>query len=138
MSKRLSEELEFLGALAPVSVAAATATTTGYIDASETEEVCFLLSAASLASGKTIKATLMGSNAAAGTGAKAVSEEISFKASAAMTKVVIPISYKVRGDGYRYLAVKFQHDSADAVLFGVDAIRRARYQPADNAWRVEV
>ena len=119
-------------------MAAATATTTGYIDASESEEVCFLLSAASLASGKTIKATLMGSNAAAGTGAKAVSEEISFKASAAMTKVVIPISYKVRGDGYRYLAVKFQHDGADAVVFGVDAIKRARYQPADNAWRVEV
>ena len=79
----------------------------------------------------------MGSNVEAGTGAKAVSEEISFKASAAMTKVVIPISYKVRGDGYRYLAVKFQHDSADAVLFGVEAIRRARYQPADNAWTVE-
>ena len=66
MSKRLSEELEFLGALAPVSVAASTATTTGYIDASETEEVCFLLSAASLASGKTIKATLMGSTVEAG------------------------------------------------------------------------
>ena len=36
----------------------------------------------------------------------------------------------------RYLAVKFQHDAADAVVCGVLAAAKQVYRPAPNAWTV--
>ena len=46
--KRIFEKLAFANVFAPQSVAASTEKTTGYVDASGTEEVAFLISAAAL------------------------------------------------------------------------------------------
>ena len=58
--KRIFEKLAFANVFAPQSVEASTEKTTGYVDASGTEEVAFLISAAALGKGKSLTVTLMG------------------------------------------------------------------------------
>ena len=52
--KRIFEKLAFANVFAPQSVEASTEKTTGYVDASGTEEVAFLISAAALGKGKSL------------------------------------------------------------------------------------
>ena len=58
--KRIFEKLAFANVVAPQSVEASTEKTTGYVDASGTEEVAFLISAAALGKGRSLTVTLMG------------------------------------------------------------------------------
>ena len=55
--KRIFEKLAFANVFAPQSVEASTEKTTGYVDASGTEEVAFLISAAALGKGKSLTVT---------------------------------------------------------------------------------
>ena len=76
--KRICESLAFVTALAPKSVSASTDTTSGYVDASGADEVCFILSAGALGAGKSLTATLMAAGDAEGSGAAAVGEAVTF------------------------------------------------------------
>lgn len=134
--KRMHDEFANVCVLAPASVAASTLTTSGFVDAKGKSEVAFLVTAASLASGKTITVGIYTSDAATGTSAVKVAEQ-TFTASEAMTKVLISASYKPKAGGGRYVGLKIKHDSADAVIFAATASERDVYRPADNAWALE-
>lgn len=134
--KRMHDEFANSCVLAPVSVAASTLTTSGFIDARGKSEVEFLVSAASLANGKTITVGIYTSDAAAGTSAMKVAEK-TFTASEAMTKVLIAASYKPKADGGRYVGLKIKHDSDAAVIFAATSSERDVYRPADNGWALE-
>ena len=54
MSNRLHEELDIRCVKAPASIATATATKSDYVDGSGVDEIAFLWSMATLASGKTM------------------------------------------------------------------------------------
>ena len=134
--KRICESLAFVTALAPKSVSASTDPTSGYVDASGADEVCFILSAGALGAGKSLTATLMAAGDAEGSGAAAVGEAVTFTDAVGTEPQTALISYKVDPQKGRYLAVKFQHDAADAVVCGVLAAAKQVYRPAPNAWTV--
>lgn len=134
--KRLTDCYAVSCVLAPASVAASTETTTGFVDAKGKSEIAFLVAAASLANGKKLTVAVYAGSDASGTGAKKVAEKV-FTASAAMEKVLVSASYKPKdGDG-RYVGIKFQHDSAAAVVCGVTAAAADIYHPAENGWTLE-
>ena len=120
--KRIFEKLAFANVFAPQSVEASTEKTTGYVDASGTEEVAFLISAAALGKGKSLTVTLMAADDASGSGAKAVGEAAVF-------------TDPVNG---RYVAVKLQHDAAAAVVCGVLAAADGMYLPPANGMTLVV
>lgn len=134
--KRLSDFFHHECVLAPVSVAASTATPTGFVDTKGRAEVAFLVSLAALAKGKSVTVGLYTSDAAAGTGAVKVAEQ-KFTAAEAMTKVVVSASYKPTSLHGRYVGVKFQHDGADATLCSVTASSKEQFHPAENALVLE-
>ena len=134
--ERICESLAVVTALAPQSVSASTDTTSGYVDASGADEVCFLLSAAALGAGKGVTVTLMAASDAEGSDAAAVGEAVTFTDAAGTEPQTAVISYKVDPQVGRYLAVKFQHNAADAVVCGVLAAARQIYRPAPGGWTV--
>ena len=92
--KRIFEKLAFANVFAPQSVAASTEKTTGYVDASGTEEVAFLISAAALGKGKSLTVTLMAADDASGSGAKAVGEAAVFTDPVGTEPQVVAVSYR--------------------------------------------
>ena len=98
--------------------------------------MCFILSAGALGAGKSLTATLMAAGDAEGSGAAAVGEAVTFTDAVGTEPQTALISYKVDPQKGRYLAVKFQHDAADAVVCGVLAAAKQVYRPAPNAWTV--
>ena len=130
--KRIFEKLAFANVFAPQSVEASTEKTTGYVDASGTEEVAFLISAAALGKGKSLTVTLMAADDASGSGAKAVGE------AAVFTDQVVAVSYQVSPLNGRYVAVKLQHDAAAAVVCGVLAAADGMYLPPANGMTLVV
>lgn len=136
--RRLSDIYASRCVLAPVSVAAETLTASAFVDAAGVDEVCFLVSAAALAEGKHITVGIYASDDASGAGAT-VCEEATFAASAETAKqlTLITLSHKPKAGEGRYLAVKFKHDAAEALLCAVSASVGTMYRPAANLWAVE-
>ena len=133
--KRIFEKLAFANVFAPQSVEASTEKTTGYVDASGTEEVAFLISAAALGKGKSLTVTLMAADDASGSGAKAVGEAAVFTDPVPQ---VVAVSYQVSPLNGRYVAVKLQHDAAAAVVCGVLAAADGMYLPPANGMTLVV
>ena len=134
--KRIFEKLAFANVFAPQSVEASTEKTTGYVDASGTEEVAFLISAAAL--GKSLTVTLMAADDASGSGAKAVGEAAVFTDPVGTEPQVVAVSYQVSPLNGRYVAVKLQHDAAAAVVCGVLAAADGMYLPPANGMTLVV
>lgn len=136
--RRLSDIYASRCVLAPVSVAAETLTASAFVDAAGVDEVCFLVSAAALAEGKHITVGVYASDDGSGAGAT-VCEEATFAASAETAKqpTLITLSHKPKAGEGRYLAVKFKHDAAEALLCVVSASVGTMYRPAANLWAVE-
>ena len=134
--KRLTDLYELSCVSAPASVSASTEATSGFVDAKGKSEVAFLVSAASLANGKKLTVAVYAGNDANGTGAKKVAEKV-FESGDAMTKVLASVSYKPNAADGRYVGVKFQHDSAAAVICAAMAATADIYHPAVNSWTLE-
>ena len=133
---RIAENWNIQTAMAPASVSATTATTSGYVDASGAEEVAFIVSTAPLGAGKTLTVTLMGANDSAGDGAAAIGDAVTFTDAVGTEPQAAVVSYRVDPQKARYLAVKFQHDGAAAVICSVAAASKSIYRPAKNPWAV--
>lgn len=131
--KRINEELVFQTAFAPQSVAASTEKTSEYIDVSGVNEIAFLVSVAPLGAGKSLTVTLLASDDSSGSGAEEV-ETATFTDAEGTNSQTAVVSYLPSATTGRYLAVKFQHDGAAAVVCGVVAAANTMYLPADNGW----
>ena len=127
--KRISEALSFQQVLAPQSVAASTDKTTNYVDSSGLEEIAFLISTAALGDGKSLTVSLLASGNSEGSGAEDV-----FTDSVGTAPRAAVVTYRPTALHGRYVAVKFQHDGAAAVVCGVTAISSGLYLPAGNDW----
>ena len=140
--KRIFEKLAFANVFAPQSVEASTEKTTYpvvfSVDASGTEEVAFLISAAALGKGKSLTVTLMAADDASGSGAKAVGEAAVFTDPVGTEPQVVAVSYQVSPLNGRYVAVKLQHDAAAAVVCGVLAAADGMYLPPANGMTLVV
>lgn len=135
--KRMNEALAFQNILAPQSVSASTDTTSAYVDVSGVDEVVFLLSAAALGAGKSLTVSLMAGSDSAGSDAQEIGKAV-FTDSVGTEPQVAVVSYRVSALRGRYVAVKFQHDGADAVICGVLAAAAGLYLPAANGWTLVV
>lgn len=134
--RRIVENLDIQTAMAPASVNASTDTTSGYVDASGAAEVAFIVSTAPLGAGKTLTVTLMGANDSEGDGAAAIGDAVMFTDTVGTEPQAAILSYRVDPQKARYLAVKFQHDGAAAVICSVAALCKSVYRPAENPWVV--
>lgn len=134
--ERICEHLAFVTILAPQSVAASTDTTSGYVDVSGADEAAFLLSTAALGAGKGVTVTLLAASDAEGSDAAAVGEAVTLTDAVGTEPQTAVISCKADPQRGRYLALKFQHNAADAVLCSVTAAIQQTYRPAPNAWTV--
>ena len=132
--ERICEHLAFVTILAPKSVAASTDTTSGYVDVSGADEAAFLLSTAALGAGKGVTATLLTATDASGSNAEEVGEALEFTDAAGTEAQAVVVSYKVDPQRGRYVAVKFQHDAAAAVICSAVAAAKMTHRPAANAW----
>lgn len=135
--KRISEALAFQNVLAPQSVDASTDKTTAYVDASGAEEVVFLLSVAALGAGKSLTVTLLASEGSSGSEAQEVGSA-KFTDSVGTEPQVAVVTCRPSALHGRYVAVKFQHDGAAAVVCGVLAAADELYLPAANGWSLVV
>lgn len=135
--KRISECLAFKNVLAPQSVAASKDVTSAYVDASGTTEVAFLISTGALGAGKSLKVSLMAAEATTGAGAAEV-KAAQFTDAVGKDPQVAVISYKVRPENGRFLAVKIQHDAAAEVICGVAAVSDGLYLPEANGWTLAI
>ena len=131
--KRISEALSFQQVLAPQSVSATTDKTTNYVDSSGLEEIAFLISTAALGDGKSLTVSLLASGNSEGSGAEEVCKAV-FTDSVGTAPRAAVVTYRPTALHGRYVAVKFQHDGAAAVVCGVTAISSGLYLPAGNDW----
>ncbi len=132
--ERIVETLAIKTVLAPQSVSASTDTTTGYVDASGADEVDIIISTAALGAGKGVTATLLAATDASGSNAEEVGEALEFTDAAGTEAQAVVVSYKVDPQRGRYVAVKFQHDAAAAVICSAVAAAKMTHRPAANAW----
>ena len=132
--ERIVETLAIKTVLAPQSVSASTDTTTGYVDASGADEVDIIISTAALGAGKGVTATLLTATDASGSNAEEVGEALEFTDAAGTEAQAVVVSYKVDPQRGRYVAVKFQHDAAAAVICSAVAAAKMTHRPAANAW----
>ena len=132
--ERIVETLAIKTVLAPQSVSASTDTTTGYVDASGADEVDIIISTAALGAGKGVTATLLTATDASGSNAEEVGEALEFTDAAGTEAQAVVVSYKVDPQRGRYVAVKFQHDAAEAVICSAVAAAKMTHRPAANAW----
>ena len=135
--KRINEALAFQTAFAPQSVAASTEKTSDYIDVSGVTEIAFLVSAAPLGANKSLTVTLLASDDSGGSGAEEVGTA-TFTDSVGTAPRTAVVSCRPSALTGRYLAVKFQHDAAAAVVCGVVAAANTMYLPAVNGWTLAV
>lgn len=132
--ERIVETLAIKTVLAPQSVSASTDTTTGYVEASGADEVDIIISTAALGAGKGVTATLLTATDASGSNAEEVGEALEFTDAAGTEAQAVVVSYKVDPQRGRYVAVKFQHDAAAAVICSAVAAAKMTHRPAANAW----
>ena len=132
--ERIVETLAIKTVLAPQSVSASTDTTTGYVDGSGADEVDIIISTAALGAGKGVTATLLTATDASGSNAEEVGEALGSTEAAGTEAQAVVVSYKVDPQRGRYVAVKFQHDAAAAVICSAVAAAKMTHRPAANAW----
>ena len=134
---RINEELVFQTAFAPQSVAASTEKTSDYIDVSGVREIVFLVSVAPLGANKSLTVTLLASDDSSGSGAEEV-ETAAFTDAEGTAPQTAVVSFRPSALTGRYMAVKFQHDGAAAVVCGVVAAANTLYLPAASGWTLVV
>ena len=134
---RINEELVFHTAFAPQSVAASTEKTSDVIDVSGVKEIVFLVSAAPLGAGKSLTVKLLASDDSSGSGAEEV-ETATFTDAEGTAPQTAVVSCRPSALTGRYMAVKFQHDGAAAVVCGVVAAANTLYLPAVSGWSLVV
>lgn len=133
---RIMEAMKAEVACVPVSLAASTDSTPIYISAAKKRQLAFAVTTAALANGKKLTVAVYGATDASGTGATKLGEK-EFTAAAAMASAVAVVDVKPQS-AYSHYAVKFQHDSAAAVVCGAVAFGDAMYLPANNDWALTV
>ena len=134
---RISEALTFQNVLAPKSVNASTDKTTAYVDTSGGEEVVFLVSVAALGANKSLNVTLLAASDSSGSDAQEV-KNAKFTDAVGTAPQMVVVTYRPNALHGRYVAVKFQHDAAAAVVCGVTAAANGLYLPAANSWTLVV
>lgn len=134
---RINEELVFQTVLAPQSVDASTPKTSEYVDASGVEELVFLVSAAPLGANKSLTVTLMAASDSEGSDAEEVGTA-KFTDSVGTNPQTAVVSCRPSAGTGGYLAVKFQHDGAAAVVCGVVAAANTMYLPVVSGWTLVV
>ena len=134
---RIHEELVIQNVFAPQSVTASSEKTSAYVDVSDVEEISFLISAAPLGANKSLTVTLLASDDSSGSGAEEV-ETATFTDSEGTDPRTAVVTYRPSALHGRYVAVKFQHDGAAAVICGVLAASDGLYLPAANGWTLVV
>lgn len=133
---RIPEELAVASVMAPASVSASTATTTEYLDAAGAAQVAFLITAAPLGAGKSLTVTLMAADDGEGSNAQELGTATFTDADGTAPQTAV-VSYEVSALNGRYLAVKFQHDAAAAVICSAVALADQIYRPA-GGWTLVV
>ena len=133
----INEEMVFQTVFAPQSVAASTEKTTDYIDASGVKEIVFLVSAAPLGAGKSLTVKLLASDNSGGSDAEEVGTATFTDAEGTAPQTAV-VSCRPSALTGRYMAVKFQHDGAAAVICGVIAAANTLYRPVANGWTLVV
>ena len=78
----------------------------------------------------------MGANDSEGDGAAAIGDAVTFTDAVGTEPQAAVVSYRVDPQKARYLAVKFQHNAAAAVICSAAAASKSRYRPAQNPWVV--
>ena len=121
MSNRLHEELDIRCVKAPASIATATATKSDYVDGSGVDEIAFLWSMATLASGKTMTIKIYAADD--DTGTKTAGDD-------AIAQATGCASIKVAGDQKRFYCAEITHDAGSGVICSCVAIARPFYCPA--------
>ena len=134
---RINEELVFQTAFGPQSVAASTEKTPDYIDVSGVKEIVFLVSVAPLGANKSLTVTLLASDDSSGSGAEEVGTATFTDAEGTAPQTAV-VSFRPSALTGRYMAVKFQHDAAAAVVCGVVAAANTLYLPAASGWTLVV
>lgn len=134
---RIHEELVFQNVFAPQSVTASTEKTSAYVDVSDVEEIAFLISAAPLGANKSVTVTLLASGDSEGSNAETVGTATFTDAVGTAPQTAV-VSYRPSARNGRYMAVKFQHDAAAAVVCGVVAASNTMYLSAENGWTMAV
>ena len=130
---QINEELVFQTVFTPQSVTASTEKTSEYVDTSGVEEIAFLISAAPLGANKSLTVTLLASSDSEGSDAEEV-ETATFTDSVGTSAQTAVVSYRPSALNGRYMAVKFQHDGAAAVVCGVVAAANTMYRPVVSDW----
>ena len=134
---RIPEELAVASVMAPASVSASTGTTTEYLDASGASEVTFLVTCAPLGANKSLTVTLLAAADAEGEGEEELGEA-TFTDAVGTGPQTAAVSCRVSALHGRYLAVKFQHDAAAAVICAAVALADQLYRPAAGGWTLVV
>lgn len=135
--KRIFEELARGIVFAPQAVATATQKTSGFVAASETGEVEFLLATGPVASGKKLTVEVYAADDEAGAGAVKVADAV-FTADKAMSEALVTVSCKPHAEHGAYLGVKFKHDTGADLVCAVVAASRVDFLPAENGWTLAV
>ncbi|MBQ6359031.1 MAG: hypothetical protein IJI97_08815 [Clostridia bacterium] len=130
MSNRLHEELDIRCVKAPASIATATATKSDYVDGSGVDEIAFLWSMATLASGKTMTIKIYAADDDTGTNATVVATGTKTAGDDAIAKATGCASIKVAGDQKRFYCAEITHDAGSGVVCSCVAIARPFYSPA--------
>ena len=134
---RIHEGLAFQNVFAPQSVDASTDKTTAYVDLSGVDEAVFLISTAALGAGKSLTVKLMAASDSSGSDAEEIGSA-KFTDEAGTEPQLAVVTYRPTAAHGRYVAVKFQHDGAAAVICGVTAAADGLYLPAANGWSLAV
>lgn len=137
MMIRIHEERTIAQVLAPQSAGASTEKTSSYIDACEASEVAFVVSCAPLGAGKSLTVTLLAADDASGSGAAELKTTVFTDAAGTQPQAAV-VSYQVRPENGRYIALKVQHDGAAAVVLGIAALCDSFYRPQSGGWVMTV
>lgn len=134
---RIHEALAFQNVFAPQSVAATTDKTSDYVDMSGVDEAVFLISTAALGAGKSLTVKLLAASDSEGSDAQEIGSA-KFTDAEGTAPQLAAVSYRASALHGRYVAVKFQHDGAAAVVCGVTAAADTLYLPASSGWTLVV
>lgn len=130
MNCRIFEAVSHALVLAPVSVATATLTpTTTFVDMQAVMNTDFVVSAASMNSGKKLHLELWGADNAAGSAnpKKIAETDCTLGEDGPVLAIV---SYRAQAQHPRYIGVKFKHDAGAGVVFSVTAESSGCVRPA--------
>lgn len=126
------EEYDIIAAYAPQSLAASTAATSDYVDASAVAEIEFDVIAAQLDAGKTLKVEVCGATNSSGTGAAKLAEKtFTNSGSSNAAGYVARVSILPQAT-YSHYAVKITHANAAATVCSVVVLTEPIYCPPDT------